>query len=163
MNAFALIQTASGPLRYHHISDTGVYRVGYPVGPWSWTPWEYADHGRFDGRWDDPDGIWRTLYVGSSALVCYLEVLAREPSAVTRTFVGSTSVTVSMAVQNVAAVSRTNSDSRSTCTKNPSVASSTAVTSHSASRTSTTEPGAAVNSAVRGLFAIRVTATPVGG
>lgn len=32
---------------------------------------------RFTGRWDDPDGIWRTLYVGASRLVCCLEMLAR--------------------------------------------------------------------------------------
>ncbi|MCV7384239.1 RES domain-containing protein [Mycolicibacter longobardus] len=77
MNSLAQIQTSSGPLRYHQISGTRVYRVGYSADPWSWTPWEYADHGRFNGRWDDPDGIWRTLYVGSSALACHLEVLAR--------------------------------------------------------------------------------------
>ena len=28
------------------------------------------------GRWDDPDGVWRTLYCGTSALACYLEVCA---------------------------------------------------------------------------------------
>ncbi|MGH3551965.1 MAG: RES domain-containing protein, partial [Mycobacterium sp.] len=51
--------------------------MGYKPDPWHWTPWEFADeHGRFTGRWDDPAGIWRTLYVGSSALACYLEVLA---------------------------------------------------------------------------------------
>lgn len=32
--------------------------------------------GRFTGRWDDPNGIWRTLYLGASRLVCFLEVLA---------------------------------------------------------------------------------------
>ncbi|MDQ2635575.1 MAG: RES domain-containing protein, partial [Actinomycetota bacterium] len=53
------------------------YRVGYQPEPWSWTPWEYAGtDGRFHGRWDDPNGTWRTLYTGSSALACYLEVLA---------------------------------------------------------------------------------------
>lgn len=77
MNPRPCVQTSSGPLRYHDIFGTEVYRVAYPPDPWSWTPWEYADHGRFDGRWDDPDGVWRTLYVGSSPLACYLEVLAR--------------------------------------------------------------------------------------
>ncbi|MFE7422539.1 hypothetical protein [Rhodococcus sp. NPDC057529] len=45
----------------------------------------YATDGRFTGRWDDPDdpdGVWRTLYVGASRLACYLEVLAyARPSA----------------------------------------------------------------------------------
>jgi hypothetical protein len=53
-----------------------VHRVGYPPEPWAWTPWEFADQGVFTGRWDDPDGTWRTLYVGDSRLACYLKVLA---------------------------------------------------------------------------------------
>jgi RES domain len=53
-----------------------IHRVGYKPEPWHWTPWKYAEGGRFDGRWDDPAGIWRTLYLGSSELACYLEVLA---------------------------------------------------------------------------------------
>jgi hypothetical protein len=53
-----------------------VWRVGFAPEPWAWTPWEYADGGRFTGRWDDPNGIWRTLYVGDTRLVCFLEVLA---------------------------------------------------------------------------------------
>lgn len=53
-----------------------VWRVGFAPEPWAWTPWEYADGGRFTGRWDDPHGVWRTLYVGGSRLVCFLEVLA---------------------------------------------------------------------------------------
>ncbi len=32
--------------------------------------------GKFEGRWDDPEGNWRALYVGECPLVCYLEVLA---------------------------------------------------------------------------------------
>ena len=58
------------------VSDREVHRVGYDPAPWEWTPWEYAHGGRFDGRWDDPGGNWRALYVGECALVCYLEVLA---------------------------------------------------------------------------------------
>lgn len=53
-----------------------VHRVGFRPFPWDWTPWEYAVNGRCQGRWDDPAGVWRTLYLGSSALACYLEVLA---------------------------------------------------------------------------------------
>jgi hypothetical protein len=64
----------------HCVRLTGVpvHRVGYRPDPWVWTPWMYAGaDGRFHGRWDDPHGTRRSIYVGSSALACYLEVLAR--------------------------------------------------------------------------------------
>jgi hypothetical protein len=55
-----------------------VWRVGRRPNPWAWTPWEYAgDDGRFDGRWDDPAGRFRTVYAGADLLGCLLEVLAR--------------------------------------------------------------------------------------
>ncbi|SHX96086.1 Uncharacterised protein [Mycobacteroides abscessus subsp. abscessus] len=73
----AVIETPTGTLLGVNLFGQRVFRVGYRPSPWQWTPWVYADHGRFDGRWDDPDGIWRTLYVGSSLLACYLELLAR--------------------------------------------------------------------------------------
>ncbi len=47
-----------------------------PRKAWAWTPWQYATDGRFSGRWDDPDGLWRSRYVGGSRLACYVEVLA---------------------------------------------------------------------------------------
>ncbi len=53
-----------------------VYRVGYRPDPFAWTPWQYASHGRFDGRWDDDEGRFRTLYVADHLLGCLLEVLA---------------------------------------------------------------------------------------
>lgn len=53
-----------------------VWRVGYRPQPWAWTPWEYADQGVFPGRWDDPEGEYRTVYVGDTLLSCLLEVLA---------------------------------------------------------------------------------------
>ncbi|WP_158084874.1 RES domain-containing protein [Mycobacterium heidelbergense] len=58
------------------VVDQEVHRIGYVPEPWNWTPWEHAQGGRFDGRWDDPEGNWRVLYVGDCALACYLEVLA---------------------------------------------------------------------------------------
>jgi hypothetical protein len=71
------IETVFGVVRCCRVDALPVYRVGYKPDPWHWTPWEFAnEHGRFTGRWDDPAGVWRTLYVGSSALACYLEVLA---------------------------------------------------------------------------------------
>jgi hypothetical protein len=55
-----------------------VWRVGYRPNPWAWTPWQYAgDNGRFNGRWDDPAGTFRTVYAGAGLLACLLEVLAR--------------------------------------------------------------------------------------
>lgn len=53
-----------------------VWRVGFRPDPWRWTPWEYAVNGRFDGRWDDPAGEFRTVYAGGSLVGCLLEVLA---------------------------------------------------------------------------------------
>ncbi|QMU21486.1 RES domain-containing protein [Gordonia rubripertincta] len=56
--------------------EVQIHRVGYRPDVWQWTPWQYAVDGRFNGRWDDPDGVWRTMYVGDSRLACYLEILA---------------------------------------------------------------------------------------
>jgi hypothetical protein len=51
-------------------------RVGFGEAPWAFTPWAYASDGRFHGRWDDPEGIYRVLYAASEPLGCWLEVLA---------------------------------------------------------------------------------------
>jgi hypothetical protein len=53
-----------------------VWRVGYCPEPLAWSGWEHATDGRFHGRWDDPEGKFRTLYLGESLLACLLEVLA---------------------------------------------------------------------------------------
>jgi hypothetical protein len=53
------------------------WRIGFGPAPFAWAPWQYAETGRFDGRWDDPDGVYRTLYLGDSLLGVLLEVLAR--------------------------------------------------------------------------------------
>lgn len=50
-----------------------VYRVARRPDPWMFTPWRYAP---FGGRWDDPDGQYRVLYVGASRYACFLEALA---------------------------------------------------------------------------------------
>lgn len=71
-----LTMTAGGPVCCVHVQGAAAHRVGYPPTSWEWTPWEYAVNGRFTGRWDDPAGVWRTLYVGATPLACYLEVLA---------------------------------------------------------------------------------------
>ncbi|SNT40846.1 RES domain-containing protein [Rhodococcoides kyotonense] len=72
----ALTPTPRGDVWCVLAAGAAAFRVGYPPTSWEWTPWEYATGGRFSGRWDDPSGVWRTLYVGSSLLACYLEVLA---------------------------------------------------------------------------------------
>ncbi|NLU85104.1 RES domain-containing protein [Rhodococcus sp. HNM0569] len=72
----ALIPTPRGDVCCVYLRGAAAYRVGYPPNSWEWTPWEFATDGRFTGRWDDPGGVWRTLYVGATRLSCYLEVLA---------------------------------------------------------------------------------------
>lgn len=69
-------ETTSGP--------GAVWRVGFLLDMWAWTPWRYAtDSGLFDGRWDDQQGQFRTLYTANSLLGCFLELLARfRPSVV---------------------------------------------------------------------------------
>ena len=71
-----VIPTAAGALAA--VIDPGpVFRVGYRPDPWAWTPWGYAgDDGRFQGRFDDPAGGFRTIYAGATLLACLLEVLA---------------------------------------------------------------------------------------
>ena len=68
--------TSLGALSCSYVDGVKAHRIGFRPAPWEWTPWEYATGGRFTGRWDDPGGVWRTLYVGSARLACYLEVLA---------------------------------------------------------------------------------------
>ena len=53
-----------------------VWRVGFKPDPWAWSGWEWATDGRFNGRWDDSAGNFRTVYAGESLLACLLEVLA---------------------------------------------------------------------------------------
>ncbi|MDQ0744223.1 hypothetical protein QFZ62_001531 [Clavibacter sp. B3I6] len=53
-----------------------VWRVGRAPDPWVWTDWRYAERGRFRGRWDSPDGSYRTVYAGSTPLACLVELLA---------------------------------------------------------------------------------------
>lgn len=57
-------------------SESRIFRVGFPPNPWAWSGWEWATDGRFSGRWDDPNGNFRTVYAGSTLLASLLEVLA---------------------------------------------------------------------------------------
>ncbi|AMY54936.1 RES domain-containing protein [Rhodococcus fascians] len=76
MNEQHLEHTSHGPIRLRTSEDTEIHRVGYAPDIWAWTPWQYAHDGRFSGRWDDPNGTFRSLYVAGTRLACYLEVLA---------------------------------------------------------------------------------------
>ena len=61
------------PAVYH---DEPVWRVGRAPTPWRFTDWAYADTtGRFDGRWDDPEGSYRVLYASMSKLGAFVEAL----------------------------------------------------------------------------------------
>lgn len=71
-----VLVTDSGELVVEDADGAAVWRIGFSPDPWAWTPWQYAENGRFTGRWDDPAGVWRSLYVGRTRLACYLEVLA---------------------------------------------------------------------------------------
>jgi hypothetical protein len=71
-----MFPTDHGPVQCTTLDGEDVHHVGYKPDPWSWAPWEFAEAGRFAGRWDDPAGHWRAVYVGASAVACYLEVLA---------------------------------------------------------------------------------------
>lgn len=77
MSEEAIVCTEVGEIVARQHTATTVHRVGFAPTPWQWTDWIYAMDGRFDGRWDDPGGSWRTLYVGETRLACLLELLAR--------------------------------------------------------------------------------------
>jgi hypothetical protein len=53
-----------------------VWRVGRAPDPWVWTDWRYAERGRFPGRWDSPDGSYRTIYAATTPYACLVELLA---------------------------------------------------------------------------------------
>jgi len=44
------IPTDSGDIRCASGAERQVWRVGYAPEPWSWTPWQFAEDGRFNGR-----------------------------------------------------------------------------------------------------------------
>lgn len=77
MSRETVVRTDAGDIVVRRHTAITVHRVGFAPTPWQWTDWAYAEDGRFDGRWDDPGGSWRTLYVGETRLACLLELLAR--------------------------------------------------------------------------------------
>jgi hypothetical protein len=56
--------------------DQAVWRIGHAPTPWTFTDWAHADqHGRFDGRWDDPEASYRVLYASTSRFAAFVEAL----------------------------------------------------------------------------------------
>ena len=57
-----------------------VWHVGHRPDPWAWVPERFAGN----QRWDDSEGLFRTVYAADTRYGCYLEVLAqfrRDPEA----------------------------------------------------------------------------------
>ena len=55
-----------------------IYRLGKKPDPWSVPDWASAGpDGTFGNRFDDPEGLYRVLYVSSQRLGCFLETLGR--------------------------------------------------------------------------------------
>lgn len=49
-----------------------VWRVGRAPDPWAWVEHQYSGN----NRWDDSDGLFRTIYAGDELYACFLEILA---------------------------------------------------------------------------------------
>jgi len=49
-----------------------IWRVGRAPDPWSWVDHQYAGK----QRWDDSQGVFRTIYAADSLYACYVEILA---------------------------------------------------------------------------------------
>jgi hypothetical protein len=55
-----------------------VYRVGRKPDPFEWPDWASAGPmDTFANRYDDPEGIYRVLYVSSQRVGAFVETLAR--------------------------------------------------------------------------------------
>jgi hypothetical protein len=61
------------PLREVNPAGTVLWRVGRYPDPLAWTPWPFVGGGRFG----DPRGVFRVLYLAEQRLACFLETLAR--------------------------------------------------------------------------------------
>ncbi|MGY4719692.1 hypothetical protein [Naumannella huperziae] len=64
------------PLTLAEPAEQGIWRVGNAPDPWAWTDWKWATGHHFDGRWDDLDGTFRSIYAGASLYSCFVELLA---------------------------------------------------------------------------------------
>ncbi len=57
--------------------SASIFRVGRTALVWNLPEWAYAETGHFDGRWDDPSGIYRVRYASFSRLGAMVEALQR--------------------------------------------------------------------------------------
>ena len=71
-----MARLSSLPLYVVDLPDVEVWRVGYKPDPWCWVDWRWATGGKFNGRWDDATGQFRTVYAGEMLAACLVEVLA---------------------------------------------------------------------------------------
>src|SRR5688500_17729386 len=60
------------PLRDVAPSGIVLWRIGRYPDPLAWTPWEFLGNGRFD----DPRGEFRAIYLAEQRLTCFVETLA---------------------------------------------------------------------------------------
>jgi hypothetical protein len=61
------------PLRDAEAPLDALYRLGRLPDPLAWPSWEFAG----DGRFDDPQRQFRTLYAAEQRHACFVETLAR--------------------------------------------------------------------------------------
>ena len=71
-----MIDPARRPLDVSELTSEEVWRVGYRPDPWCWVDWRWSTGGKFNGRWDDAEGRFRTVYAGQSFLACLVELPA---------------------------------------------------------------------------------------
>lgn len=71
-----MAKVSSVPLDVLDLPDVKAWRVGYKPEPWCWVDWRWATGGKFNGRWDDSTGQFRTVYAGETLVACLVELLA---------------------------------------------------------------------------------------
>ena len=55
-----------------------IYRVGHTLGVWTLPEWQFAGKdGRFDGRWDDPQALFRVRYAALTRFGAFVERVSR--------------------------------------------------------------------------------------
>jgi len=52
-----------------------IWRVGRSERPWEFTDWMWSTNGRFYGRFDDPQGLYRVVYAATDRVGAFLEAL----------------------------------------------------------------------------------------
>ena len=68
-----MAKVSSLPLDVLDLPDVKAWRVGYKPEPWCWVDWRWATGGKFNGRWDDSTGQFRTDYAGETLVACLVQ------------------------------------------------------------------------------------------